>query len=70
MQEFERMNKSDFINYIVERHSPKFFLKFFSEKKYAFDLTLGHVCVSTAAYMRDVEEGTILLQPIAPTHLI
>ena len=57
MQEFERMNKSDFINYIIERCSPKFFLKFFSEKKYAFDLTKGHVCVSTAAYMRSVEEG-------------
>ena len=57
MPEFERMNKSDFINYIVERCSPKFFLKFFSEKKYAFDLTQGYVCVSTAAYMRSIEEG-------------
>lgn len=57
MPEFERMNKSDFINYIVERHSPKFFLKFFSEKKFTFDLTQGYVCVSTAAYMRSVEEG-------------
>lgn len=57
MPEFERMNKSDFINYIVENCSPKFFLKFFSKKKYAFDLTQGYVCVSTAAYMRSVEEG-------------
>lgn len=57
MPEFERMNKSDFINYIVERCSPKFFLKFFSKKKYAFDLTQGYVCVSTAAYMRDEKEG-------------
>lgn len=57
MLEFERMNKSDFINYIVERCSPKFFLKFFSEKKYAFELTQGYVCVSTAAYMRDEKEG-------------
>lgn len=57
MPEFEKMNKSDFINYIVEKCSPKFFLKFFSEKKYAFYLTQGYVCVSTAAYMRSVEEG-------------
>lgn len=57
MSKFERMNKSDFINYIVERHSPNFFLKFFSKKKYAFYLTQGYVCVSTAAYMRSVEEG-------------
>lgn len=57
MPEFERMNKSDFINYIVEKCSPKFFLKFFSEKKYAFYLTQGYVCISTAAYMRSVEEG-------------
>ena len=57
MPEFERMNKSDFINYIVEKCSPKFFLKIFSEKKYAFYLTQGYVCISTAAYMRSVEEG-------------
>ena len=32
MPKIERMNKSDFINYIVERHSPNFFLNFFLKR--------------------------------------